>query len=125
MGLGLGRGEPNKDGKKEKGQRVRENRIGRGNGIGKKYCRVLQKKGCVEEASHAHQSVPARHPWPWHRPRRIWLLPRRRTSLRSLQCRFSCSRTITFLSFFFFLGFPRILPIPIQFTNYPHTITVD
>lgn len=39
----------------------------------------------MEEASDAHQSVPSRHPWPRHRPRRFRHLPCRRASLQQDQ----------------------------------------
>ncbi|KAI4367069.1 hypothetical protein MLD38_022850 [Melastoma candidum] len=43
---------------------------------------VLQEEGRVEEASHAYQSAPPRHPWTRHRHRRLRHLPRRRAGLQ-------------------------------------------
>lgn len=66
----------------------------------------------MEEASDAHQSAPPRHPWPWHRRRRLRYLPRRRTSLQQALC----SR-----SSFDFSRSSSVFPFSIHFTSL-HTL---
>ncbi|KAK8646188.1 hypothetical protein V6N13_119982 [Hibiscus sabdariffa] len=60
---------------------------------------ILQEEGRVEEASDARQSAPPRHPWPRHRPRRLWHLSGRGAGLQQGLCPFllsSSSSTIFF-----------------------------
>lgn len=61
--------------------------------------RILQEEGRVEEASDAQQSAPPRHPWPRHRPRRLWHLSGRRAGLQQDICSFLLSSSPTTIFF--------------------------